>query len=75
SEQISPATFDISYVRLGYKADHTDVQLSLNAAVQLDPANDLLFTDVDSNMMSIQLASQTKSVIADWGKRTLYLSL
>ncbi len=75
SEQINPATFDISYVRLGYKADHTDVQLSLNAAVQLDPANDLLFTDVDSNMMSIQLASQTKSVIADWGKRTLYLSV
>ncbi len=75
SEQISPATFDISYVRLGYKADQTDVQLSLNAAVQLDPAIDLLFTDVDSNMMSIQLASQTKSVIADWGKRTLYISV
>ncbi|GAB1352975.1 hypothetical protein MASR1M12_17080 [Erysipelotrichia bacterium] len=75
SEQVRPATFDISTVRIGYKPDHTGVQLNQKAARQLDPLNDLLFTNVDSNIMSIQLSPQTKSVIADWGKRTLYISV
>ncbi|HPT47102.1 MAG TPA: Ig-like domain repeat protein, partial [Candidatus Rifleibacterium sp.] len=75
SEMIQYQTFNIDYVRIGYKPDQTDVQLSLGSAVQLNSAADLLFTDTDSTVMNIQLDSQTKAAIADWGKKTLYISL
>lgn len=76
TEAIRPDTFDINFIRIGYKADHTDVQIPLGAVVELDSTNnDILYTEDVSDEMNIQLASATKSVIADWGKRSLYISM
>ncbi|PKL49349.1 MAG: hypothetical protein CVV42_06560 [Candidatus Riflebacteria bacterium HGW-Riflebacteria-2] len=76
SEPVNPATFDIEQIRIGYRNAHTNIEVGNKTAFALSLANnDLLITESITDTMQITLASPSRTIIADWGRRTLYISL
>ena len=64
----------LNFIRIGSKMDLSDTQIPA-AATQLIPGQDAILEHFSTDHVSIQMASYTKGVIADWGPTNLYLSI